>query len=342
MSDINIRRIGQAGRITFTRPQALNALSYEMALAIDDALDLWVNDDAIKLIVIDAEGEKAFCAGGDIAEIYQTGIAKNYAYAHKFWTDEYRMNAKIADYPKPVVALMQGFVLGGGVGVGCHASHRIVGDSTQLAMPEVGIGLVPDVGGSFILAGAPGHVGEYLGLTASRIGASDAIYAGFADSYIPEENWPDLITSLETTADLSLIAQASQHIDAGPIAQISTDIDAIFKLDRPQDILAALSENSSEFAQKAAKALSRNSPLAMGCTLELVRKNRQATSPQEALQNEYRFTYRACEHGDFLEGIRAQIIDKDRNPQWHHTIDTLSPQTVSDMLAPLGAADLTF
>jgi enoyl-CoA hydratase len=140
--------------------------------------------------VIDAAGDKAFCAGGDIAEMYATGTAGDFDYGRRFWADEYRMNAKLFNFPKPVVTFLQGFTMGGGVGVGCHGSHRIVGDSSQIAMPECGIGLVPDVGGSLILARAPGRLGEYLGTTAARMGPGDAIHAGFADYYIPEDAGP--------------------------------------------------------------------------------------------------------------------------------------------------------
>ena len=210
MSDIHIRKAGKTGRITFTRPRALNAMSYAMCTAIEDALDAWEYDDDVKMLVIDAEGDKAFCAGGDIAELYDTGTKGDFAYGQTFWADEYRMNAKMFTFPKPVAAFMQGFTMGGGVGVGCHGSHRVVGDSSQIAMPECGIGLVPDVGGSYILANAPGRLGEYLGLTAARMNAGDAIHAGFADYYIPEDTWPALIAQLEDTGDWSLIDTASR------------------------------------------------------------------------------------------------------------------------------------
>ncbi|MCE8455287.1 enoyl-CoA hydratase/isomerase family protein, partial [Rhodovulum sulfidophilum] len=199
MSEIDIRKQGRIGRITLTRPKALNALSYEMSLAIEAALDAWAPDPEVGMILIDAEGDKAFCAGGDIAVMYETGTRGDYAYGQKFWRDEYRMNAKLFEFPKPVVSLMQGFVMGGGVGVGCHGSHRVVGESSQVAMPECGIGLVPDVGGSLILARAPGRMGEYLGVTGRRMGPADAIYAGFADYFLPEAEWPALRDELIAT-----------------------------------------------------------------------------------------------------------------------------------------------
>ena len=154
MNDITTRIEGQIGRITLTRPDALNALSHDMSLAIEAVLDAWAEDDRVKLLLIDAEGERAFCAGGDIAQMYQAGLAQDYDSPRNFWRDEYRMNAKMFLFPKPVISLMQGFVMGGGVGVGCHASHRVVCDNSVVAMPETGIGLIPDVGGTLLLARA--------------------------------------------------------------------------------------------------------------------------------------------------------------------------------------------
>lgn len=342
MSDIHIRKAGKTGRITFTRPRALNAMSYRMCLAIEDALDAWQSDDDVKMLVIDAEGDKAFCAGGDIAELYDTGTKGDFAYGQTFWADEYRMNAKMFTFPKPVAAFMQGFTMGGGVGVGCHGSHRVVGDSSQIAMPECGIGLVPDVGGSHILANAPGRLGEYLGLTAARMNAGDAIHAGFADYYIPEDTWPALIAQLEDTGDWSLIDTASAWVAPGPVAEQAHEIDASFGGETLRDILNALKAANSDFARDALKKLSRNSPLSMGCALEIIHRVRVRNDIRFALDQEYRFTHRAMEHGDFLEGIRAQIIDKDRNPQWKHQLEDMSQIEVTKMLMPLGGAKLSF
>ena len=217
MSDIWIRAEGRAGRITLQRPKALNALTYDMVLEIERALDAWRADDAVKLVLIDAKGEKAFCAGGDIAEMYASGTAGNFDYGRQFWRDEYRLNAKLFEYPKPVVSLLQGFTMGGGVGVGCHGSHRIVGESSQIAMPECGIGLVPDVGGSLMLALCPGHLGEYLGITAFRMNAADAIFAGFADHYVPQTNWATLTETLCANGDIKAIEAASIAAEGGTL-----------------------------------------------------------------------------------------------------------------------------
>ncbi|KHA52098.1 enoyl-CoA hydratase/isomerase family protein [Sulfitobacter geojensis] len=341
MSDIDIRIEGRAGRITLNRPKALNALTYDMCLAMEAAFDRWREDDAVHLIILDAIGERAFCAGGDIADLYQQGIEGNFAYGQKFWADEYRLNHKIFTYPKPVVSFLQGFTMGGGVGVGCHGSHRIVGDSSQIAMPECGIGLVPDVGGSLMLALAPGRLGEYLGITAARMGPADAIFAGFADHYMPELNWPDMIGQLAQTGDPDVITKAAQTASGGTLDSQLDEINALFAGESLSDILITLRHASSTFAKEALKMITRTSPLSAACTVEMMHRLRgSALSMEKALDLEYRFTYRASEHGDFLEGIRAAIIDKDRAPKWQYADADVPLAAVAKMLQPLGAQAL--
>ncbi|MDW4496780.1 enoyl-CoA hydratase/isomerase family protein [Sulfitobacter sp. D35] len=343
MSDIDIRKSGRAGRITLTRPKALNALSYEMCLDIERALDAWRADNEVALVILDAEGDRAFCAGGDIAEMYRTGTQGDYAYGRRFWADEYRMNAKIEAYPKPVVSLMYGFVMGGGVGIGCHGSHRIVGETSRIAMPECGIGLVPDVGGSYLLARAPGFVGTYLGTTGARMDAADALRVGFADFFVPQEAWPGLIAALEEHGDAQVIPAAARATGPGALAEIASEIDAHFDATDLAAILESLQTSESEFAKKAATALRAASPLSVACTIEILRRLRaDGPSMAAALDLEYRFTARAMEHGDFLEGIRAAIIDKDRAPHWRHETADVPTDDVRRMLEPLedGALDL--
>jgi len=342
MSDISIRITGRAGRITLTRPQALNALTYEMCLAIEDAFDAWRDNDAVDLIVLDAEGERAFCSGGDIAELYDTGTKGDYAYGRKFWADEYRLNAKIFAYPKPVVSFLQGFTMGGGVGLGCHGSHRIVGENSQIAMPECGIGLLPDVGGTLMLALAPGRMGEYLGTTATRMAAEDAIYAGFADSYIPQLKWNDVIRALETSGDVAAIDAAKIAPPDSTLASLQDQIDELFDGETLSDVLNNLRTKDSDFAAETYKRMSRMSPLAMASTIEAIHRLRgPSLTIEKALDLEYRFTFRAMEHGDFLEGIRAAIIDKDRNPSWKYADMNVPLAAVATMLKPLGQDALT-
>lgn len=335
MPDIHIRKTGKAGRITLNRPKALNALSYDMAMEIEAALDAWAEDPSIELVIIDAEGDKAFCAGGDIQEMYDTASAGDFEYGRKFWRDEYRMNAKLFNFPKPYIAFMQGFTMGGGVGISCHGSHRIVCENSQIAMPECGIGLVPDVGGSLILARAPGHLGAYLGCTAARMDAGNAIYAGFADYFIQREGWPALIEALETSGEISLIDQAALPAPEATLKTMRAEIDASFGAATVADIIRGFAGTAWEVATE--KALRRNCPLSVECTLELVRRVRGFDTIEPALGLEYRFTSRSASKGDFVEGIRAAIIDKDRNPTWTPaTIEDVTPLQISQMLMPLG------
>ncbi len=343
MSDIDIRTTGRAGRITLTRPKALNALTYDMCMAIDTALRNWREDDAVDLIIFDAEGDKAFCAGGDIAELYQTGIQGDFAYGQTFWRDEYRLNALIFEYPKPIISFLQGFTMGGGVGIGCHGSHRVVGETSQIAMPECSIGLVPDVGGTLMLALAPGRLGEFLGTTGHRMGPADAILAGFADHFIPQDQWADLIEMLEASGNADLIGEHAATPPNGELTGLQPEIDRTFDGETLGDILTNLRSSGSEFAVKALAKLERNAPLSVACTVEMLHRLRGASlTMRRALEMEYRFTFRAMQHGDFLEGIRAQIIDKDRNPRWQYADMTVPAVAVSKMLQPLGKDALTF
>ena len=331
MAEIDIRVSGKTGRITLTRPDAMNALTLEMVHQIHPALDAWAEDPAISMIVIDAEGDRAFCAGGDIAELYETGRAGDFAWGQRFWRDEYRMNATLARYPKPIASFMQGFTMGGGVGVGCHASHRIVGESTQIAMPENGIGLVPDVGGSLILANAPDNFGVYLGLTATRMNAADAIHVGFADTYVPQDQWPELIERLEQTGDPSEIQAAAQTPVGVTLSGVSEQIGRLFAGCTLAAARESLEADGSEFAETALKKMSRNSPLSMAVFVEMMRRLK-GREIEDALEMEYRFVSRSMEHGDFLEGIRAQIIDKDRNPKWRHPWPADVPQADVELM----------
>ncbi len=343
MSDIEIRTEGRAGRITLTRSQALNALSYDMCMAIDAAMRNWREDDAVDLVILDAEGEKAFCAGGDIAELYDTGTKGDFDYGRKFWRDEYRLNALIFEYPKPVVSFLQGFTMGGGVGIGCHGSHRIVCESSQIALPECGIGLVPDVGSSLMLSLAPGRLGEYLGTTGYRMGAGDAIYAGFADTFIPYSQWRDVIELLEASGDPEVLTNHTESPPDSNLAKLQAEIDIAFAGEGLGDVLNTLGNWDTTFSTSASKLMNRCSPLSMACTIELIHRLRSPSlTIRKALEHEYRFTFRAMEHGDFLEGIRAQIIDKDRNPRWRHQDQAVPAVDVSRMLQPLGGDTLTF
>jgi enoyl-CoA hydratase/carnithine racemase len=337
MSDIAIRIAGRAGRITLTRPQALNALSASMSQALEDALDAWANDPAIALVLIDAEGDRAFCAGGDITALYHQGIRGDFAPARAYWAQEYRMNARIARYPKPVVALMHGLVMGGGVGIGGHSSHRVVGETARIAMPECGIGLIPDVGGSHLLARAPGRLGEYLGLTGHRMDPADAIYAGFADHLVPQDAWPALIDDLERSGDAAAVEAAARPAPDADLAARRDAIDAAFSAPDLAALLDGLEQTGDE---ETLTILRGNAPLSMACTLALIRAARAEPGIEKALAREFRCTWRCISDGDLLEGVRAAVIDKDRTPRWRHSLDGELDAKAAAMLAPLGDNDL--
>jgi enoyl-CoA hydratase/carnithine racemase len=247
------------------------------------------------------------------------------------------MNAALFRFPKPVATFLQGFTMGGGVGVGCHGSHRIVCETSRIAMPECGIGLVPDVGGTLILARAPGRLGEYLGTTGARMGPGDAIHAGFADYFVPSADWPGLIARLVETGDWEEVDRAACPPPAGPLAAARSEIDAVWGGETLGDIYRAMPETPTEAVAEGFRLMDRNAPLAMAVTVQNVHRLRLLPSIEKALDQEYRFTFRAMEQGDFLEGIRAAVIDKDRNPRWKHgSWRDVRGGDVTKMTLPLG------
>ncbi len=336
MSDILIRKKGRAGRITLNRPHSLNALTHQMILAMEKALLYWENDVEVEIVIIDAVGGRAFCAGGDIQQLYAYGKAKNFSKTQEFWRDEYRLISLIANYSKPYIAVMSGFVMGGGVGVSAHGSFRIVTETSQIAMPECAIGLVPDVGASQLLATAPGHTGEYLGLTGAHMDAADAIFAGFADYYIKSECITKLLSELEKSADISLIIADSKLPPNSNLEAMFQTIDIAFQARSVEKIQTLLTNNASHISTSMLTALKRGSPLSLACTLKIIRDLRKNPTIENALQLEYLFSSRCVEHGEFIEGVRAAIIDKERDPVWKLTTQS----DVDKMLQPLQKDEL--
>lgn len=328
-SDVHVRVEGRVGRITLTRPQALNAVNQPIVDAMTEALLGWEKDPTIGLVLVDAEGEKAFSAGGDLAFVYRHGKAGDIETPNRFWRDEYRLNALIDRYPKPYVAIMDGIVMGGGVGISAHGSHRVVTDNSMIAMPECAVGLVTDVGGSWLLKQGPGHMGEYLGLTGTRMKGEDAVYAGFADIYVHRARLDDLKAALVEAGDVSALDRFAEAPPPSALATQQQDVDRIFSAETVAGILERLRADGSDWARKSLDSIEKGSPLSALMILSVIRG---ASSMEVALTNEYRFVSRVLEHGDFLEGIRAIVIDKDRKPVWRHTDISAVPDDLVAMM----------
>jgi enoyl-CoA hydratase len=339
-TDVIIRREGRAGRITLNRPKALNALAYPMIAPMYAALKAWADDPAIALIILDGAGERALCAGGDVVSLYNSRATEGSGLARRFWVEEYRLNALIGSYPKPFVAIQDGIVMGGGIGLSSHASHRVVTERSMLAMPETTIGLIPDVGGTWLLAHAAGQTGVYLGLLGHRMNAGDALYAGFSDTCIASAQLGELIHVLTATDEPVSVAIANLATapPAATLAQHRNEIDAMFRFDTIEEIQAALAKNGTEFATKALRDFGPRSPLALKTTLAAIRNAKKLPSLEAALETEFRLTIRMFEHGEFPEGIRALLVDKDRKPAWTPpALGAVTPAMLHQLFAPLPA-----
>ncbi len=347
--DLIVRREGAAGVLRLNRPKALNAVTLDMVRGIDAALDEFKSDPAVGLILLEGAGERGLCAGGDIRGLYDSARIRG-DLGKIFWGEEYIVNARIESYSKPYVAFMDGIVMGGGVGLACHGSHRVVTDKTRIGMPEVSLGFFPDVGGTWLLSHAPGEVGTYMALTGRTANGADAVYAGLADAFVPSENWPALRAALtqvpynitDQGAD-AVIARFATPVTGGPISENRQSIDRLFSHDTMEDIVAALDREGSDFARDTLKIILEKSPRGLKVTLRLLRQARRLTSLREALVHEYRAALEVFASEDFVEGIRAAIVDKDRNPVWSPTrIEQVTPQIVEAYFAPRGKDELTF
>lgn len=342
-------REGAAGIIRLNRPKAINALTLEMTREIVAALDEFEADPGVSLILLEGAGERGLCAGGDIRGLHDSSKAGG-DLGPVFWREEYILNARIAEFPKPYVAYMDGLVMGGGVGLSAHSAHRVVTEKSKMAMPEVSLGFFPDVGGTWLLSRAPGEIGTYFGLTGLTMSGADAVYARTADVLIDTNNWPALRDAL-TNAPLKATAADVREILAtyavtefqAPIADHREQIDRAFAYDTIEAIVAALNQDGSEFAQATLKALSRNSPTALKVTLELLRRARTSKSLKECLVREYNSALTVFTSTEFVEGVRAAIIDKDRNPKWSPArIEDVTPDIVEKYFAPNPKYTLVF
>lgn len=333
--EILFERRGRLGLVTLNRPKALNALTRDMCLKMRAQLGEWAKDNRVGTVAIRGEGERAFCAGGDIRALYESGKAKT-PYALDFYRDEYILNAAIKHFPKPYVAFLKGIVMGGGVGVSVHGSHRVADESAVFAMPETGIGLFPDVGGSYFLSRIPGEIGLYLALTGARLKTADCLYTGVATAFVPAANTEAAIERLAAgehpdTALGGLAAPA----DEAPLIEPSADIDRIFARESVEEIAIALDEDASEWARGTARVLRTKSPTSLKLTYRQLREGAKL-SFDDCMRMEFRMVNRVVQGHDFYEGVRAAIVDKDGAPQWRPAdLAHVSDADVDAYFAPL-------
>lgn len=339
-AEVLFEKRGAVGLITLNRPKALNALTHNMAVLMTAQLRAWAKDAAIKIVVIQGAGERAFCAGGDIRVLYESGKAGT-PYALEFYRDEYILDALIKRYPKPFVALIRGIDMGGGVGVSINGSHRVADESMLFAMPETGIGLFPDVGGSYFLPRCPGEIGMYLALTGARIKTADCLYVGVATDFVPQTKWGELLTKLEA-GDAPDAAIKALRGDAGPapLAEQHGKIDTIFAATSVEAILERLDRDTGEWARETAKTIRTKSPTSLKIAYRQVREGAKKEF-DDCMRMEFRMVNRIVAGHDFYEGVRATIIDKDGAPKWNPPqLAAVSDADVAAYFAPLGEKEL--
>ena len=308
-------REGILGRITLNRPKAMNALTFDMVTAIAAKVREWETDPDVETVMIEGAGERGLCAGGDIVSIYHD-IRTDPEAAGRFWADEYALNLAIAEYPKPYVAIMDGVVLGGGVGVSAHGSVRVVTERTKIGMPEVGIGFVPDVGGTYLLSRAPGELGTHAALTGGSFSGADAIELGLADHFVPSDRLNEFTEALVSMSAPDALLRFATDAPPSALAAARDWIDECYDSDEPIDILGRLAASSIDDARATADVIRSKSPTAVAVTLESLRRAKTTATLEEVLETELRVGMRFVAGTDMAEGIRAQVIDKDRNPRW--------------------------
>src|SRR4051812_16683597 len=341
-SEILFERRGAAGIVTLNRPKALNAVTHDMVRALARQLEAWANDPAVTRVVITAAGERAFSAGGDIRALYELGRAGRQAEALTFWRDEYPLNIAIKRYPKPYVALIDGIVMGGGVGVSVNGSHRVAGDKFQFAMPEVGIGFFPDVGATWFLPRLPDELGTYCALTGDRLDTADGLGCGIATHRVRSARFSELIEALCGAVPVdAVLAAFTEPVDAGALTRQRPAIDRWFNANHMEAILASLEasaaglDGEADFARTTAAAIRAKSPLSLKLALALQRRGRTLAF-DECIRTEYRVVSRVVRGHDFYEGIRAVIIDKDQAPNWRPSaLAAIGETEVERHFAPL-------
>jgi enoyl-CoA hydratase len=328
-SDEVLTRVdGGVGLITLNRPKAINSLNQPMVDALSAILTRWEADDAVRSVVLSGAGDRGLCAGGDVVAVYNSARADGVE-ARRFWHDEYLLNGQVGRFAKPYVSLMDGIVMGGGVGVSAHANTRVVTETSKIAMPEVGIGFIPDVGGAFLLSRAPGALGLHAALTGAPFSGADAIAMGFADHYVPHSELEAFAAAIVSDGIESALAGRAIEPPPSDLAAQRDWIDECFAGDTVEDIVAALRGHDAGPANDAANLIASRSPISVSVALQAVRRAGKLETLEDVLIQDYRVSSASVHSHDLVEGIRAQIIDKDRNPKW-------SPAT----LAAVSAADI--
>ncbi len=333
--EVLVRREGSLGHLVLNRPRAINALTQSMVDTLGRVLAAWAIDDTVSTVLLSGAGDRGLCAGGDIVAIY-TAVRDGRDDARRFWSDEYALDAAISRYPKPYVSLMDGLVLGGGVGLSAHGSVRVVTERTRIGMPEVSIGFFPDVGGTYLLARAPGELGTHLALTGGTADGADAIALGFADHFVPSARLPELVAALATTPVDEALAGVAVEVPASELAAQRGWIDAAYAGHDAVQILQRLTDSSEPLARAAAAEIRTKSPTSVAVTLAALRRAAALPSLEAALDQDFRVALRFTEGNEVVEGIRAQVIDKDRAPRWSPaTLDEVTPEAVARYFAPL-------
>ena len=340
-----VRRQGAWGHLTLDRPRTLNALTGAMCSEFEAALQEFAADPAIFGVLLDAVGDRAFCAGGDIRALHDMARTGDIAAAGRFFAAEYRLNARIARYPKPYVALMDGLTMGGGVGISAHGRHRVVTERTMLAMPEVGIGLIPDVGATWLLGRVPSGLGLHVALTALRLNAADAIGIDLADLFVETAKLPalrDAIFASTTALEFRRTLAASRGVPPpGTLLAAKSWIAPCYVHDSVEAILAALDRHENPDARAAATVMRAQSPTSLKLTLRALRAAPELGALEPCLDQEYRLALRCVAAPDFAEGVRAAVIDKDRAPRWSPTrLEEVDATMLDAYFAGLGDAEL--
>lgn len=303
------------GFITLNRPRARNSLTTAMVLAMSEQLRAWEADPGVRAVLIRGAGDHGLCAGGDVKAMRASAMAGDGAVV-EFFRAEYRLNGQISSYPKPYIALMDGITMGGGVGVSAHGSVRVVTERTAFAMPEVTIGIAPDIGATWLLSHAPGEFGTYAGLTGSTLTAGDVLHLGLADHFVPSDRLDELTERLQEEDAASAVGELSEAEPSSPLAVHREWIDACFAFDSVGRILAALDASSAPEAAATARLIRTKSPRAVAVTLAALRRSRGLPSLADALEQEFVVSCNLIHGHDGMEGIRALIVDKDQSPVW--------------------------